>query len=283
MKSPEHNSEVNKEVIPSELAVRVFEIANLASEILLKYRQQVLKVDYKKDEFDPVTVADRESDALIRGELQKSFPGDLILSEENDNIPDNYTGRVWMVDPLNGTKSFIKGTDTFAVVIGLVENGVPIFGCVDVPAQGKSFYAEKDRGAFQKSDGKFERIHASSVHEIEKARLITREPSGDVRPIEEKLDELPFMERIAEGSGAKLCVIAVGDAEAHINTNMRASKWDIAAPQVILEEAGGVVTDLDGKVIDYKDGSINLGRSFVASANRELHEKIIRELGILKV
>lgn len=283
MKSPEHSSEINKEVIPSELASRVFEIANLASEILLKYRQQVLEVDYKKDELDPVTVADQESDALIRSELQKTFPTDLILSEENDNIPDDYTGRVWMVDPLNGTKSFLKGTDTFAVVIGLIENGVPIFGCVTVPAQNKNFYAEKGVGAFQKIGEKFEKIHTSSIHEIERARLITREPSGDVRPIEEKLDTLPFAERIAEGSGAKLSVIATGEAEAHINTNMRAGKWDISAPQIILEEAGGVVTDLDGKPIDYKDGSINLGRSFVASANRELHEKIIKELRLLKV
>ncbi len=245
MKNDNRNPKRNKEVTPSELAMRVFEIANLASEILLTYRQQVLKVDYKKDEFDPVMVADRESDILIRSELQKTFPNDLILSEENDTLPDDYTGRVWMVDPLNGTKSFIKGTDTFAVVIGLVENGVPIFGCVAVPAQNKSFYAEKGLGAFQKTNGKFEKIHTSSINEIEKARLITREPSGDIRPIEDKLDKLPFAERIAEGSGAKLCVIAAGDAEAHINTNIRASKWDIAAPQIILEEAGGVVTDLD--------------------------------------
>lgn len=283
MKNSDHNLQTNKKVTPSELAVRIFEIANLASEILLKYYQQILKVDYKKDEFDPVTIADRESDILIRSELQKIFPSDLILSEENDNIPDEYTGRVWMVDPLNGTKSFIKGVDTFAVVIGLVENGVPIFGCVTVPAQNKIFYAEKGIGAFQKSDGKFEKIHSSLVNEIERSRLITREPSGDIRPIEDKLDKLPFSERIAEGSGAKLCVIATGDAEAHINTNTRASKWDISAPQIILEEAGGVVTDLDGNPIDYKDGSLNLGRSFVASANKELHRKIIQELKLLKV
>ncbi|MFA5987654.1 MAG: 3'(2'),5'-bisphosphate nucleotidase CysQ [Candidatus Paceibacterota bacterium] len=272
-----------KEPILSELAIRVFEIANLAGGILLKYRYQILKVDHKKDEFDPVTIADIESDVLIRNELQKTFPNDLILSEENDDIPDNYSGRVWMVDPLNGTKSFIKGTDTFAVVIGLVENGAPIFGCVTVPAQNKIFYAEKGKGAFQKIDGKFVKICTSSVREIEKARLITREPSGDIRPVEESLDKLPFMERIAGGSGAKLCVVAAGDAEAHINTNMRASKWDIAAPQVILEEAGGIVTDLDGKAIDYKDGSINLGRSFVASANKELHGKIIQELKLLRI
>jgi 3'-phosphoadenosine 5'-phosphosulfate (PAPS) 3'-phosphatase len=152
-----------------------------------------------------------------------------------------------------------------------------------IPAQNKIFYAEKSKGTFRKSDGKFEQIHASDVQEIEQSRLITREPSGEVRPIEEKLDQLPFMQRIDKGSGDKLCVIASGDAEAHINTNFRASKWDVAAPQIIVEEAGGVVTDLDGKPIDYKDISVNLSRSFVASANSELHRKIIEKLAKLKV
>ncbi len=268
---------------PSPLVEKVLRITDQANGILIKYFQQVLSVDYKKDEFDPVTVADRESDNLIREQLHGEFPDDLILSEENDNIPDDYAGRVWMVDPLNGTKSFIKGKDTFAVVIGLVENGIPIFGCVTIPAQGKTFYAEKGKGAFQKIGGKFERIYTSSVQEIKEARAITREPSGDIRPIEEKLNLISFAQIIEEGSGAKLCVIANGDAEVHINTNFRAGKWDIAAPQIILEEAGGIVTDLDGKPIDYKDGIISLERSFVASANKELHEKIIKELAELKV
>lgn len=223
------------EIAPSELAEKVLRIADQANEILLKYYQQVLNVDYKKDEFDPVTIADREADNLIREQLHKEFPNDLILSEENDNIPDSYTGRVWMVDPLNGTKSFIKGKDTFAVVIGLVENGVPVFGCVTIPAQGKKFYAEKNKGAFYEVGGKFEKIHTSFVYEINDARAITREPSGDIRPIEEKLNQIQFAQIIEEGSGAKLCTIAVGDADVHINTNFRAGKWDIAAPQIILE------------------------------------------------
>ncbi len=279
----EHSIENMDEMAPSELAKKVFKITDQASEVLMKYFKQAVNVEYKKDEFDPVTVADKESDSLIREQLHKEFPDDLILSEENDNIPNDYTGKVWMVDPLNGTKSFIKGTDTFGIVIGLVENGVPIFGCVKVPAKNQSFYAEKGKGAFQKVNGKFEKIHTASIYEIKEARLITREPSGDIRPIEEKLDQIPFAQRIAEGSGAKLCTIAQGEAEAHINTNMRAGKWDILAGQIILEEAGGAVTDMDGKAINYKDGGIRLPRSFVASANKELHEKIIAELKILQV
>lgn len=267
----------------SEEAQKILDIADQSGSILLTHFKTVLEVDYKQDEFDPVTLADRESDNFIREQLHTLFPNDLILSEENDAIPNEYTGRVWMVDPLNGTKSFVKGSDTFAVVIGLVENGVPIFGCVNVPAQNKVFYAEKSKGAFEKVSGTFEKIHASSIHEIRESCLITREQSGEVRPIEEKLNQLPFMKRVEGISGAKVCMIARGDAEAHVNTNFRACKWDIAAPQIILEEAGGIVTDLDGHPIDYKKDDAHLDRSYVASANKELHEKIIEGLRKLNV
>jgi 3'(2'), 5'-bisphosphate nucleotidase len=268
---------------PSNLAQKVLTIADQAGAILLRHFKTVLDVDYKQDKFDPVTVADRESDEFIRTQLQTLFPNDLVLSEESDSIPNDYSGRVWMVDPLNGTKSFVKGTDTFAVVIGLVENGVPILGCVTVPAQNKVFLAEIHKGAFEKVDGEFKRIHTSLIHDIEASCLITRESSNEVRPIEKKTNQLPFMKRIEGISGAKVCMIARGDADAHINTNFKASKWDIAAPQVILEEAGGMVTDLDGNPIDYKKATTNLERSYVASANNELHEKIIEKIRELHV
>ncbi len=268
---------------PSEVAQKVLHITEKAGLVLMKYFKKDLTVNFKKDEFDPVTVADRESDDLIRKEIQTLFPDDFLLSEENDSVPESYIGRVWMIDPLNGTKSFIRGSDTFGIVIGLVENGIPVFGCVAVPAQQKVFYAEKGKGAFEKIGERFEQLHTTQVAELEKSRLITREPSKDIRPIEEKLNQLPFLQRIEEGSGAKLCTIASGEAEAHINTNFRAGKWDIAAGQLILEEAGGVVTDLDGEPIDYTVKSVGLERSFVASANKELHSKIIDGLTKLGV
>ncbi|MFA6502653.1 MAG: 3'(2'),5'-bisphosphate nucleotidase CysQ [Candidatus Paceibacterota bacterium] len=267
----------------SQLAQKILDIADRAGAILLKHFRTIQKIEYKLDEFDPVTAADRESDDFIREQLHTLFPDDLILSEENDVLPHEYTSRVWMIDPLNGTKSFVKGSDTFGVAIGLVEGGVPVLGCVTVPAQGRGFYAEKNKGAFEKVGEVFERMRASSTSDIEKSRLITREPSGEIRPIEEKLDRLPFVERMEGISGAKVCMIARGDAEAHVNTNFRACKWDIAASQIILEEAGGVVTDLDGQPIDYKKDSVHLMRSYVASANRELHGKIIEELHKLNV
>lgn len=269
--------------MPSGLSIKVLEVIDQAGRILLKYFKTAPEVSYKKDRFDPVTDADREADNFIRDRLNELFPNDLILSEENNEVPSEYDGRVWMIDPLNGTKSFIKGKDTFAVAIGLVEDGVPIFGCMSVPAQGKVFFSEKDGGAYEKVNGVFKKIHSSSIETIGGAVLITRELNDEIRPVEEKLNQLPFKTRIEGIAGAKVCQIARGDAEAHINTNFRASKWDVAAPQIILEEAGGILTDFDGKRIDYKKDAVNLERSYVASANRKLHENIIKELRRLNV
>lgn len=268
---------------PSELVQKVLHVADHAGAILLQHFKTALKIDYKQDEFDPVTVADRESDVFIREQLHTIFPSDRILSEENTNIPDDYSGRVWMVDPLDGTKAFVKGWDAFSVLIGLVENGAPVLGCVTLPAQGRVFCGEKGKGAFEKVDGTFKKMHTSPVRKMQDSRLVVRRSSAEARPIEEQLDRLQFMRRVEETVGNKVCMVARGEAEAYINTNFRASKWDIAAPQVILGEAGGVVTDLDGNPIDYKKDTQDLGRSYVASGNKELHEEILGELRRLNV
>ncbi len=269
--------------IPSDLAQKVLTIAEKAGEIALKYFRKPFDVAYKTDQFDPVTIADKEADEFIRKELKKIFPDDSILSEENGDIPKSYEGKVWIVDPLDGTKAFVQGDDSFSVLIALVQNGVPIFGCVTLPAQNKVFYAEKGKGAFEKVGDSFQRIQTSAISRIEEACLISREASSDVRPIEEKISMISFKKRIQKMADAKVCKIARGEVDIHINTNFKASKWDIAAPEVILEEAGGVVSDLDGNPIDYKKGIQNLDRSYVASANKDLHAKIIRELKKLKV
>jgi 3'(2'), 5'-bisphosphate nucleotidase len=270
---------------PSKSTENVLQILDHASAITLEYFRTELVVENKGgDAFDPLTLADKESDSYIRKSLHKLFPNDLLLTEESPDLPETYEGRVWMVDPLDGTKCFVKGTDNFSINIGLVENGIPIFGCVAIPAQGKVYYAEKGVGAFEKVGDDFHPVATSSIHEISKARLITRVPGEDIRPVEEKLNTLPFSDRKAGGGiGDKLCQIVAGLAEANINTNRRVSKWDTAGPQIILEEAGGVVSDFDGNPIDYKSESARLEYSFIASANPILHSVILKELRRLKV
>ena len=274
-----NNIEKAKAIVPSELAMHIFEIADTASKILLKHYQTVLKVDYKKDEFDPVTIVDQESDAFFRKRLKELFPNDLILSEESLEIPESYDGRVWMVDPLDGTKSFIKGLDGFSINIGLLENGEITFGCVVIPARGQLFFAEKGKGAFEKIKSEFRKLYVSSIEDIINARLVTRHPSGGIRPIEEKIATMPFKARVPEGGiGTKLCLIVSGNAEACINTSFRASKWDTLGPQLILEEAGGIVTDFDGNKLNYKQQSLQWERSFVASNNKKIHLEILKNL-----
>ncbi len=271
--------DMQREIPPSDQARKVLAVVDLASELVMKYYQQTLDVQFKKDEFDPVTVADKESDKLLRSKIHELFPDDLILSEENADIPESYDGRVWMIDPLDGTKDFVNGKDGFSINIGLLENGQAVFGCVSVPARGQTFYAEKGMGAFEKVGDNYQRLHVTDVDEVNEARLVTRNPSGDPRPIEAKIDPMPFKQRIPDGGiGTKLALIAAGKAEAHINTNFRASKWDTLGPQLIVEEAGGIVTDFDGQPLDYNKPAVQWERSFVASNSPKLHAEILKNL-----
>ncbi|MBT5345683.1 3'(2'),5'-bisphosphate nucleotidase CysQ, partial [bacterium] len=232
---------------------KIIPIAEAAGKILLKYFRSDLEVIYKNDDtFDPVTAADKESDEYIRSQLTALFPEDLILSEENDDVPTDYSKRIWMVDPLDGTNAFVSGTNTFSILIGLWEADTILFGLAYAPAANKMYVAEKGKGAFERQpDGSFKRMHVSDIESLSEARLITKNPIKDKRPLNEQTAKLKVTS-IIESSRTKLARIAAGEAEVHLNTNFRASKWDTLAVQLMLEEAGGVVVDLNGNPLDYK-------------------------------
>lgn len=264
----------------SKTLFKILDISEQASKLLLKYYKQKIAVEFKEgDSFNPVTQADKESDHLIRSLLSSFFPGDLILSEENLNIPTNFNGRVWMVDPLDGTKEFIAETDAFSISIGLWENGRIVLGVVNMPARKHLFYAEIGKGSYRQINGEAAKMTVSDVEELSQVRLITKNSSKEIRLLDKKVDGLKVAERVPEGStGAKLCKIASGEAEVFVNTNFRNSKWDTAAPQLILEEAGGIITNLDGDPLDYTQPEVVWRRSFVAANNRKIHNQIITSL-----
>ena len=274
----------NIEQEPSDLVKKILTIGDEAGLILMKHLNNIKNVDYKKDEYDPVTEADRESDDFIRGKLIESFPDDKILSEENENVPEDYDGRVWMVDPLDETKGFLKGKDSFAINIGLLEDGKPVFGCVLLPARGDYLYAEKGKGAFGKINGKFQKLTVDSIADIYQVRIIVREPTKEIRPIEAYMDRLPVAGRVIGGSaGDKVSLMVTGQAEAHVMTNTKASKWDTCAPQIILEEAGGIMTDMDGNPLNYLQKQSNWERLFVMSNNETVHALILESLKGLEI
>jgi len=266
--------------MPPELKI-VADLALEAGEVLRKYHQTNLDVDYKKDEFDPVSVADRESDELLRAGIASAFPGDEILSEENPLQPSSYEGRVWMIDPLDDTKGYLRGENNSSVMIGLLEAGKPTLGLVYLPFRNEWFYGEVGKGSFRVKDGQTTKLQVPGTTTIEGSRLVGRHVlSGDVRPVDEAVSQLGFGSIIEDGSiGAKIGLIANGEADAFIHTNLKAGKWDTLASEVILTEAGGAsLCDIDGLALDYTKESSGWDRYFIAACTSELLESLQNKL-----
>lgn len=271
---------MNHETTMSPELTKAMQLAEQAGEILKKYHGTSLNVDYKKDEFDPVTIADRESDDLLREGISKEFPNDEILSEENPLQPSSYEGRVWMVDPLDDTKGYVAGRDTPGVMIGLSEQGKPILGVVYLPFRNEWYYSEVGEGAFRVKDGVTEQLQVRPTTDISESVLVGRNIlQGDVRPVDTAVAHLGFKDSIPEGCiGAEIGMIASGDADAFIQTSLKAGKWDTLAAQTILTEAGGVMCDIDGNALDYTKQDSGWDRYIVAACTPELLQSMVSRL-----
>lgn len=274
--------ETSEEFAMSPELELVAQLAVQAGEVLKKYHQVDIDVDYKKDEFDPVSVADRESDELLRAGITKLFPGDEILSEENPLLPESYEGRIWMIDPLDDTKGYLRGEGTSSVMIGLLEAGKPVLGLVYLPFRDEYFYGEVGKGSFRVKDGQTTKLQVPSTTVVEGSRLVGRHIlAGDIRPIDEAVEQLGFGSTVVEGSiGAKIGLIADGKADAFIHTNLKAGKWDTLASEVILTEAGGApLCDINGLPLDYTKPSSGWDRYFMAACTPRLLEEMYTKLG----
>lgn len=266
---------------------KVIAIAKEAGKILMKYYNMKYDITTKNnDSFDFLTTADKESDEYIRKRLKEEFPKDFILSEETKPEEIDFSGRVWMVDPLDGTKDFIHHGGGFAVMIGLCVDGAPKFGVVYSPVKEILYYAEKGKGAYKESQKGKIRLKVSNMGDLEKSRLVVRATFGEekpeIRPMDKVVEGLRVKERIPSVSiGMKLGLIASNEADSDVMTNSRGCKWDTCAPQIILEEAGGMITDLDGKPLDYKQSSLKWENFFVSS-NKKLHPSLIEEIKKLR-
>ena len=228
----------------------------------------------KSHEFDFVTTADLESEKYILSQLRKKFPGYSICSEERGTLSGKNNNYTWYVDPLDGTKDFKNEGKGYAVMIGLCHNNQPILGIVYGPAQKILYYAEKGKGSYVRIKGKDTRLKVSDVANLKDSVMVTRIKDIEKRK-EDIFEELFEVKRkVSESSiGLKLGLICQQKADFHIHANSRASKWDTCAPQIILEEAGGKITDIYGKKLDYAQKYSDWKCSFVAS-NKILHSKI---------
>ena len=221
-------------------------------------------IDYKADH-SPLTIADRIAHQILSNGLQSLYPDIPLISEEG-NLPDFDIRKnwdfFWLVDPLDGTKEFIKRNGEFTVNIALIHLDTPVFGCIYVPVTGITYYGSKDEGAFKIAKGKTQRIGVSKKTE-ELTSIGSRSHGTDYE--KEVLEKLPVAHTKTAGSSLKFCLVAEGAAEIYLREGPT-MEWDTAAGQAIAESAGGRVTLLNGERFMYNKNSL-LNPGFVCNGS----------------
>lgn len=256
------------------------EIARLAGEVIMEFYalEIVAEEKYGVDNFsEPVTIADRTASKIIVERLAEAFSDDAILSEEETDDTKNRmaSDSVWIIDPLDGTRGFVNKDGDFAVQIGYAEKGEAILGVVFAPNQNRLFYASKGNGAFVIEDEQPpRRLKVSDLTNFEKMNIAVSRNHRSPK-MSEIFKEFRFSREIQRGSvGIKVGLIAEQAADLYIHLSPRTKFWDTCAPQIILEEAGGKMTDLFGEKLRYdlKDVQNHNG---IISSNGAAHEKIV--------
>ena len=241
--------------------------AREAGAVVMKYFRTDLDVVLKSPE-QPVTRADLESDAILKKTLREARPDYGWLSEETADTPERLTREyVWLVDPIDGTRSFISGFKEFSISIGLAHNGEPVLGVVFNPATDELYSAVRGGGAFfgavrmQVGGGRSRSVMAGSRSEIK---------SGDFEPFAAVFD--------IKGIGStayKLCKVAEGQVDVFLSRGPR-GEWDLCGGDVIVTEAGGHLTDLQGERLQYNRPNPQI--TGVIAARGEVHVDLVNQM-----
>jgi 3'(2'), 5'-bisphosphate nucleotidase len=254
------------------------EAAEKAGAIVLRYHRTDVVV-HRKDGDEPVTRADHEASELILEILGRAFPDDVLVSEElTGDLQRVVTAkRVWFVDPLDGTKDFIRGNEGFAVMIGLCIDQRPRLGVVHQPVGHRTFLAAAGQGAVLDGPDGRRALRCSDVDDLQEIRLVASK-SHRTGKIDEVKSALGISDELNIGSvGLKLGLIALAERDLYVNPSSHSKAWDTCAPEAILTEAGGVMTDLWGGPLRYDDPDVRNRRGLVAS-NGRLHDAVLARL-----
>ncbi len=256
-------------------------LAQEAGAHVLALRRAGVAVDRKQDE-SPVTQADREADALIVEGLRAAFPGYGVLSEEApDDGSRRATERVWMIDPIDGTKDFIRGDAGFACMIGLLDGERPALGVVYQPLGDRLYWAVRGQGSFLTTGGgEPQKLQVSQVSDPSAIRMVASKSHRD-EIIDKVRSELGITDELNVGSvGLKLGLIARGERDLYVNPSGHSKLWDACGPEAILTEAGGKLTDARGAPLLYRGDELGNIRGLIAS-NGLLHDVVVARLANL--
>ena len=240
-------------------AQQLLDIARAAGQAILEVYHQDFSVEQKGDD-SPLTAADLASHRIIMQGLAGLEPDTPILSEEGADIPYDTRSRwqrYWLIDPLDGTREFVKRNGEFTVNIALIEQGRPVVGVVHVPVSGVSYVGQSGKGAFKiDADDTASPIHVREKRQTKTQVAGSRSHAGD--SLQRFLDRLGDHEIVSMGSSLKLCLVAEGIADIYPRLGPT-SEWDTAAAQAVVEAAGGKVTDTQLEPLRYntKDSLLN--------------------------
>ena len=250
-------------MLNDELITALLKIADDAGQAILAVYDEPVELTVKADE-SPLTQADRASHQLIEQRLQALTPQWPVVSEESDDSLKAQRTRFsvyWLVDPLDGTKEFIKRNGEFTVNIALIVDGCAVFGVVGVPVQNKLYWGGKEYGCWLKvSLGTVRLTGTASKPAL--LRVVGSRSHVNAETAE-YLKNLGDHELVSVGSSLKFCLLAEGKADLYPRLGPTC-EWDTAAAQAVLEGAGGKVETLDGQPLRYSKPDI-LNPWFVAS------------------
>lgn len=209
-----------------------------------------------KGDGSPVTIADARAEELILERLTRSFPGIQVVAEElssSQGMPDGISDRFFLVDPLDGTKEFIKGTPDYTVNIALIEKGAPVAGVVMAPGRGEIYSGHAGGGARHSLVAESGALQGSREIRVRMpgaqwtAVVSVSHMTDATRTF---LDPLPVAARVSVGSSLKFCLVAAGEADIYPRFD-RTMQWDTAAGDAVLRSAGGITMSRDGQVLRY--------------------------------
>jgi len=259
------------ELDPDALAVTLSRAAKAADSVTLPRFRTDLAVDNKYSTgFDPVTEADREAERAIRAVIEASYPDHAIIGEEHENKPSD-SPCSWIIDPVDGTRSFITGVPLWGTLIGFAYEGRAVAGIMSQPFTGEIFLGLPGRAEWRRGEDT-RRLRTSGCTEIGKARLFTTTESLYSTPAQKSAWDAVSSDSLLVRHGADcyaFCLLAAGYADLVMEPGLQI--YDIAALIPIIEQAGGRITTWDGAPADQ-------GGDVIAAATPELHAEALNRI-----
>lgn len=228
-----------------------------------------------KDDNSPLTKADIISNRVIIEGLKTLTPKLPVLSEEGASIPLSIRSKwdeFWLIDPLDGTKEFIKRNGEFTVNIALIKNNQPIFGLIYVPVTKELFYGSEKTGSFRIKDSRREKIRVKKSSNTN-IRVVTSRshPSNELNTFIKRIKNASI---VSIGSSLKFCLVASGKADIYPRFGPT-SEWDTGAGEAILKFAGGQTVTMDNAPISYNQKESTINPSFIAASSEELSRRYL--------